>query len=213
MPHDFLAVEPCTDSRKSASLSGGGQHSSAMNGEGTMALKNTTETYGVLAKLLHWLIALMLVGMVIAGLTFTGMERGPDRTQISMLHKSMGLLVLLLMTLRLLWKVANPTPADPPGTPGWQSLAARLVHWGLYAAVFFQLTMGLLVAGQRPIPFFGLFEFGPLLAENEEQHELFEELHETGWIIIAALVGVHVLAALYHHFVKKDGVLKRMTRA
>jgi hypothetical protein len=75
MPHDFLAVEPCTDSRKSASLSGGGQHSSAMNGEGTMALKNTTETYGVLAKLLHWLIALMLVGMVIAGLK--GRSRAP----------------------------------------------------------------------------------------------------------------------------------------
>ena len=177
-----------------------------------MALKNTTETYGLLAKLLHWLVALMIVGLVIAGLTFTSMERGPDRAQVTMMHKSMGLLLLLLMTLRLLWKFANPAPADPPGTPRWQNLAARLVHWGLYAAVFFQLTIGLLVAGQRPIPFFGLFEFGPLLAENEPQHELFEELHEAGWVIIAVLAGVHVLAALYHHFVKKDDVLRRMTR-
>lgn len=177
-----------------------------------MALKNTTETYGVLAKLLHWVVALLLVGLVIAGLTFTGMERGPERAQITQLHKSIGLLVLALMLVRLSWKFLNPTPADLPGTPRWQGLAARLVHWGLYAAVFFQITAGILVSGQRPIPFFGLFEFGPLLVENEEQHELFEELHEIGWIVIAALVGVHVLAALYHHFVKKDGVLKRMTR-
>jgi len=178
-----------------------------------MALKNTTETYGVLAKLFHWVIALMLVGLVVAGLTFTSMDRGPERAQITLIHKSTGLLLLLLMTLRLLWKFANPTPADPPGTPAWQSLAARLVHWGLYAAVFFQLTLGILVSGQRPIPFFGLFEIGPLLVENEEQHEFFEELHEAGWIIIATLVGVHVLAALYHHFVKKDDVLKRMLRS
>lgn len=177
-----------------------------------MALRNTTDTYGAFAKLLHWLIALMIVGMVIAGLTFTSMERGDARSQISMLHKSMGLLVLLLMSVRLLWRFTNVTPADPPGTPRWQNVAARLTHWALYAAVFFQLTVGILVAGQRPIPFFGLFEFGPLLVENEAQHDLFEELHEAGWIVIALLTLLHVLAALYHHFVKKDDVLRRMTR-
>ncbi|MDA0706597.1 MAG: cytochrome b/b6 domain-containing protein, partial [Proteobacteria bacterium] len=132
--------------------------------------------------------------------------------QITFIHKSIGLLLLLLMTVRLLWRFGNDAPADPAGTPGWQSLAARLVHWGLYAAIFFQLSMGILLSGQRPISFFGLFEFGPLLAENEAQHELFEELHAIGWIVIAALVGAHTLAALFHHFVKKDDVLRRMTR-
>lgn len=178
-----------------------------------MGLRNTTAAYGLPAKLLHWLIALMLVGMVIAGLTFSSMERGDTRSTIAALHKSMGLLLLLLMTIRLLWKLANPTPADPPGTPAWQALAAKLTHWALYAAVYFQLTMGILVSGQRPIAFFGLFEFGPLLTENEQQHELFEELHEVGWIIIAGLTALHVLAALYHHFVKKDDVLRRITTA
>jgi cytochrome b561 len=176
-----------------------------------VAIRNTTETYGAIAKLLHWAIVLLLVGMVAAGLTFTEMERGDARTQIALLHKSIGLLVLLLMTARLLWKLVNPTPAATAGTPGWQKTAAALTHWALYAAVYFQLLAGILVSGQRPIAFFGLFEFGPLLAENEQQHELFEELHETGWVIIAVLTGVHVLAALYHHFVKKDDVLRRMT--
>jgi cytochrome b561 len=162
---------------------------------------------------LHWSVAILLVCLVIAGLTFTEMENGPERTRLRDIHKSVGLLVLALMTVRVLWKFGNVAPADPTGTPRWQALAAQLVHWGLYAAIFFQITVGLLVAGQQPISFFGLFEFGPLLSRNREQHEFFEELHETGWVIIATLVGVHVLAALYHHFVKKDGVLKRMTRS
>ena len=177
-----------------------------------MGLRNTADSYGWLARLLHWLIALLLVGLVVAGLTFTSMERGPERDELAAMHKSMALLTLLLMTVRLLWKFANPAPAAPAGTPGWQQAAATLTHWLLYAAVFFQLTAGILVAGQRPIGFFGLIEMPPLLAENRAQHEFFEELHETGWIVIAALVALHVLAALYHHFVQKDDVLRRMTR-
>lgn len=176
-----------------------------------MALKNTMESYGWLAKLLHWGIALLLVGLVYAGLTFTGMERGSDRTELAMLHKSVALLTLLLMSIRLVWKLMNPRPAEPAGTPGWQKTAATLTHFLLYAAVYFQLTVGILVAGQRPISFFGLFEIPPFLAENEEQHEFFEELHGWGWKILAGLVTLHVLAALYHHFKLKDNVLRRIT--
>jgi cytochrome b561 len=176
-----------------------------------MALKNTAQGYGWLAKLLHWSIALLIVGLVWAGLTFTSMERGPERAELAALHKSVALLTLFLMTIRLAWRFANPVPADPPGTPAWQRLAASLTHWLLYAAIYFQLTVGVLVAAQRPIGFFSLVEIPALLEENREQHELFEELHELGWIIIAALVALHVLAALYHHFKLKDDVLKRMT--
>ena len=176
-----------------------------------MALKNTTESYGWLAKLFHWSIAILLVGLVYAGLTFNGMERGPERSELAALHKSVALLTLLLMTGRLLWKFANPSPVDPPGTASWQRTAAKLTHWLLYAAVYFQLTIGILVSGQRSFGFFGLFEIPPLLEENHDQHELFEELHAWGWKILAALVTVHVLATLYHHFRLKDDVLRRMT--
>ena len=77
-------------------------------------LKNTAQSYGWLAKLLHWVIALLLVGLVYAGLTFNGMERGPERTELAALHKSMALLTLALMTLRLVWKFMNARPAAPP---------------------------------------------------------------------------------------------------
>ena len=176
-----------------------------------MALKNTTETYGWLAKLLHWLIALLLVGLVAAGLTFTGMERGPERSELAGLHKSVALLTLLLLTVRLVWKFMNPRPAHPPGLSALQRAAAPIAHGLLYAAVYFQLTVGILVAGQRPIGFFGLFEIPPILEKNEEQHEFLEGLHELGWIVLAVLAGVHVLAALYHHFSLKNDVLRRIT--
>jgi cytochrome b561 len=174
-------------------------------------LKNTAQSYGWLAKLLHWVIALLLVGLVYAGLTFNGMERGPERTELAALHKSMALLTLLLMSIRLVWKFMNTRPTAPVGTPGWQNTAATLTHWLLYAAVYFQLTVGILVSGQRPIGFFGLFEIPPLLEQNEEQHELFEGLHAWGWKILAGLVTLHVLAALYHHVKLKDDVLRRIT--
>ncbi len=174
-------------------------------------MKNTAQSYGWLAKLLHWVIALLLVGLVYAGLTFNGMERGPERTELAALHKSMALLTLLLMSIRLVWKFMNTRPTAPVGTPGWQNTAATLTHWLLYAAVYFQLTVGILVSGQRSIGFFGLFEIPPLLEQNEEQHELFEGLHAWGWKILAGLVTLHVLAALYHHVKLKDDVLRRIT--
>lgn len=176
-----------------------------------MGARNTAEAYGSIARILHWTIALLLIGLVYMGLTFTGMERGPERSELAALHKSFALLTLLLLTVRLVWKFMNPSPAHPAGVPGWQNLAATLTHRGLYLFVYVQLTIGVLVAGQRPISFFGLFEFGPLLEQNREQHEMFEEWHGVGWQIIAVLVGLHVLAALYHHFVLKNDVLKRMT--
>jgi len=176
-----------------------------------VVLRNTTDSYGSVAKLLHWITALMLVALVIAGLIVAEMERGPDKEQLEGLHISVGLLLLVLITLRLVWKFRSPSPADPADMPGWQKIAEHLTHWGLYAAIYFQILIGILGEGQRPIAFFGLFEFGPLLERNPARHDFLEEVHASAWIVIAVLAGVHVLAALYHHFIRKDDVLRRMT--
>ena len=176
-----------------------------------VALRNTTDRYGSVAKLLHWVTAAMLVGLVILGLIVSEMERGPDKQQLEGIHISTGLVLLVLITLRLLRRLRDPAPADPVDAPGWQKTAEHVTHWALYAAIYFQVLIGILGEGQRPIAFFGLFEFGPLLERNQAQHELFEEVHASGWIVIAVLAGLHVLAALYHHFIRKDDVLRRMT--
>jgi len=178
-----------------------------------VALRNTTTSYGSPAKLLHWVSALMLVGLVIVGLIVADMESGPEKQQLEGIHISVGLLLLVLMTARLLWKFLNPSPAGSANTPGWQEIVEHLTHWGLYAASFFQILIGVISEGQRPIAFFGLFEFGPIVARNQARHEFLEQVHAWGWIVIAVLAGMHVLAALYHQFIQKDDVLRRMTTA
>jgi cytochrome b561 len=174
-------------------------------------MRSTLKTYGTVAKLLHWISALLLVGLVIVGLQVAELEGGPEKQSLEGLHISVGLLLLALMVVRLLWKLVELRPADPPDSPPWQNVAARVTHWALYATIFFQIGIGVISEGQRPIHFFNLFAFGPIVERNPARHEFLEEVHASAWIVIAVLAGLHVIAALYHHFVKRDNVLRRMT--
>ena len=176
-------------------------------------LKNTMHEYGSAAKWLHWLIVIGIVVLLWLGLEQAGMERGPDKTALRETHGSIAVLVFALMAFRLVWRLVSEIPADPPGTPGWQRVSARLVHWAIYLAVFVQLVSGPMTfaTAGRPVPFFGLFSIPLPVAQSQGAHEFWEETHETTWKVLAALLVVHVLAALYHHFVRKDDVLRRMT--
>jgi cytochrome b561 len=178
-----------------------------------MALRNTQTEFGSLAKWLHWLVALGILALMILGLLQSDMDGGPQRSAIRELHGSIALLVLALMMLRLAWRWTNVTPSQPPGIPGWQRASSALVHTAIYVAVFAQLVSGALAiaTGGKPLPFFGLFSIPLPIAEDHDNHELWEEVHEAGWIAIIILVAVHVLAAFYHHFILKNDVLRRMT--
>lgn len=117
------------------------------------------------------------------------------------------------MTVRIVWRFMNEVPAHPEGMPGWQRVAATLVHWGIYITVYVQLMAGALIVatGGKPLPFFGLLSIPLPIAENHDKHEFWEEIHEFTWKIVAALLVMHLLAALYNHFVAKNDVLRRMT--
>jgi len=178
-----------------------------------MSLRNTQYEYGSLAKWLHWLVAIGIFALLYLGLEQSDMESGPDKNAIRALHGSIALLVFTLMTVRIVWRFMNEVPVHPEGTPGWQRAAATLVHWGIYFSVYVQLVAGALIVGTggRPLPFFGLFSIPLPIAENHDNHEFWEGIHEFTWKIIAALLVVHLLAALYNHFVAKNDVLRRMT--
>ena len=178
-----------------------------------LALQNSIEEYGTIAKALHWLVAIGLILLVYLGLEQAGMERGPERDEVRFLHSSIALAVFVLMTFRILWRIVNGVPAHPEGTPAWQNMAATVVHWGLYVSVFVQLVSGgmTVATGGKPLPFFGLFTVPLPVAESDEGHHFWEEVHESTWVAVAVLVGVHILAALYNHFVLKNDVLRRMT--
>ena len=178
-----------------------------------MSLRNTSREFGSLAKWLHWLITIGIFVLIYLGLEQSGMEGGPDKHAVRDLHGSIALVVFVLMTIRLAWRFMNEVPAHPLNMPAWQRVSATFVHWGIYIAVFVQLISGpiTVATGGRPIPFFNLISISLPVAENEDNHHFWEEVHEFAWKIVALLLILHVLGALYNHFIAKNDVLRRMT--
>ena len=178
-----------------------------------MGLKNTTSEFGSISKWLHWLVAIGILALFWIGLEQAGMERGPEKQAVRATHASLALIVFVFMTLRLIWRLMNEVPAHPDAMPGWQKLSSTLVHWGIYATVFVQLISGSMTIATdgTPLPFFGLFSVPMPVAENHDNHEFWEVIHENAWIPVAVLLGVHVLGAFYNHFIAKNDVMRRMT--
>lgn len=178
-----------------------------------MALRNDAIEWGWLARALHWLVAIGIFWLIWLGLEQADMPRGDEKTALRATHASFALLVFTLMTIRLVWRLVNPTPTHPDGMPGWQRVTASLVHWAIYVAVFLQLVAGAMTTatGDKPLPFFGLFSIPLPVDASRDGHEFWEEIHEFTWKPLAALIVLHFVAALYNHFVKKNDVLKRMT--
>ena len=178
-----------------------------------MGIRNSETEYGSLAKSLHWLVAIGLFALLYLGLEQAGMERGDEKSRIRLIHASIAAMTLMLMTIRIIWRFMNDVPGHPEGMPAWQRTISTVVHWGLYLAVFTQLTAGAMTIGTggRGIPVFGLFRIPLPVAENHDAHEWWEEIHKFAWKPVAALIVVHVLAALYNHFIAKNDVVRRMT--
>jgi cytochrome b561 len=177
-------------------------------------LKNTTDSYGLVAKGFHWLLFLMLTFSVIAGSFLASMPKGPEKLQAAGMHKSFGAVLLMLILARLIWRLINETPRLPEGTTTAQANLAKGMHWFLYVLMFAQPLSGILMsqAGGFPVSFFGLFEFPVFLEKNLEMAKLFRAMHGTVWVLMVLAVIGHAGAALHHHFIKKDNVLKQMTR-
>jgi len=176
-------------------------------------MKNTDNKYGVVAKTFHWLLFLMLTFSVVAGNFLASMPKGPEKLQAAGMHKSFGALILMLIMLRLVWKLINKTPQLPDETTAVEAFAAKAMHWGLYGLMFAQPLSGIMMsqAAGFPVSFFGFFEFPVFLSKDPELAKTFLSIHGTVWIILVISVIGHAGAALQHHFIKKDNVLKQMT--
>lgn len=176
-------------------------------------LKNTANSYGIVAKGFHWLLFLMLSFSIIAGNFLASMPKGPEKLQAAGMHKSFGVVLLLLILARLAWRLINETPKDPDGTPAIQRLMAHAMHWVLYALMFAQPLSGILMsqAAGYPVSFFGLFELPVLLDKDTSLAQFFRSVHGTVWILLLVAVVGHAGAALHHHFIRKDAVLKQMS--
>ena len=178
-------------------------------------LRNTEDTYGSVSRALHWLMALLIIGMLAGGFLMGEFGRdNPLRPVLYSLHKSTGSLLLLLIGLRLLWTLVNPKPRAI-GDNGPANLLARGVHIGLYLLMIgLPLSGYLLVAlgtSTKPFEFYGLFPL-PRFSPNGDLREIAEALHENlPWLAIA-LIGLHMAGALKRQFIERDGTLARMWR-
>lgn len=176
-------------------------------------IRNNAQRWGSISIGLHWLTALLIVGLSTVGLVMTELPNSPLKMQIYALHKSFGLTVLALTLMRLAWRLIAGTPDDLPG-PRLQRLAAKTVHGLMYFLLLAMPLSGWLFnsAAGFPLRWFNLVQLPKLFTGyNPGLKDFAHDLHETGFYLLAALLLVHAGAALFHHYVVKDDTLKRMT--
>lgn len=175
-------------------------------------LRNTQDSYGSVAKFLHWLIALLIIALLCVGLYMTDMENTPDKFKVYGLHKSIGITVLALATLRLLWKTRNIAPLLPASMRAIEKFLAHAGHLALYVFMLLMPLSGWMMSSAAgfPVSVFGLFTLPDLVPPDNAMKNVYRAIHEYSAYALMALIALHVLAALTHHFYYKDNVLTRM---
>lgn len=177
-----------------------------------MHLRNTADRYGALAQLLHWTIVALIITQFVLAAIADDLPAGLEKLAVLARHKSVGITILGLAIVRLIWRLFNPPPALPSTVPGWQRTSARATHIALYALLFFQPLTGWLMSSAKnyPVSWFGLVALPDLIEPSESGFDLLHEAHEAGATLIIALAVLHAAAALKHHFLDRDDVLRRM---
>jgi cytochrome b561 len=177
-----------------------------------MAIRNTTRRWGAIAQLFHWLIVLGIVAQFTLATLFDDLPAGAKKLTLLSRHKSIGITILMLALLRLLWRRANPTPALPPALRPWERSLARLTHVLLYVLLFAVPLSGWLMSSARgfPVSWFGLWQLPDLVPKDKTLYESLVSVHTVLAWTLGVVATVHLLAALKHHFVLKDDVLRRM---
>lgn len=169
------------------------------------------ETYSHTAIGLHWLLAAALAANFVLGLTMSDLTLSPQKLQFYSWHKWAGISLLALVTLRLIWRVLSRPPALL-AAPGWQRHAAKWSHGLMYLLMFAIPLSGWLMssAGGFTVNYFGVLPLPDLVDKNKVLFEQLKEIHEILNFSLLALVVIHIVAALKHHFMDKDATLRRM---
>jgi cytochrome b561 len=176
-----------------------------------MQIKSSAHQYGAVAQLLHWAVVVLIVWqIVLAGLAEDASSL-LQKAKLLTTHKSLGMTIFMLAVLRLLWRFATGAP-EPATGPRWQQRLATVTHGLLYALILLTPLMGWMMSSAKnySVSWFGVFTWPDLVAPSESRYELLHTLHEGMARTMVILVFLHIGAALKHHFVDKDNVLRRM---
>lgn len=191
-------------------------------------LRNNSKSWGWLSRSLHWAVVLFIIIQIPVGFWLVDAydvykEAYDDDTMVmrlSMVHNTIGFLVLIIVSIRLPWRLANPTPELPQVLVSYRRFLARLTHIFLYVLMIIYPLSGWSALSayefEFPIFFFGWDNVPgivPSVAEGEMfDYPFFAKIHRSLWRIGGVILGLHVTAALWHQFVAKDGVLRRMLK-
>ncbi|MGI9484629.1 MAG: cytochrome b/b6 domain-containing protein [Geminicoccaceae bacterium] len=173
----------------------------------------SSQGYGGIARVFHWLTALLILALFALGWYMTDLEPSdPSTFNLYQIHKSIGVTVFTLALLRLAWRLTHKAPPWPEHMATWERFAATGAHWALYGLILLQPLLGVLQsnAANFPIVFWGHFELPALIGPSETLDYVLKQLHHLLANALAGLVLLHVGAALRHHIQLKDSVLRNM---
>jgi len=168
--------------------------------------------YTMAARVLHWITALFILLMIPLGVMIANGWGGSQKDLLYDLHRSLGAVLILILVLRLFYRLANPPLPLPNDIPAMQQRAANMTHWSLYALLIAEPFLGWAATSAYPaaVTVFGWFKLPSIWPVNSALSELLFSVHRWIAFAIAFLVVAHIAAALYHHFVRKDRMLMRM---
>jgi cytochrome b561 len=178
-----------------------------------MSYRNTKAGYGLVARILHWGMALAIFGLFALGYWMRTLTYGSPYYQSAPdLHQNLGMVVLGLMVFRLFWKLINTDP-DTSELTKVEHLGSVLVHWAFYVMLFVLMIAGyfILTLNGRSFSFFGLIDI-PSIYSQKGLEKLAGQLHWILAYLTMALAVLHGGAAIWHHYVKKDRVMLRMLK-
>lgn len=167
--------------------------------------------YNGVAQALHWLTALLVVAVLPLAWVATSLARdAPSKGDMFVLHKSVGLTLFALVVVRIVWRILHPAPPEPR-MPAALALLGRINHWLLYAVFLIMPASGYLLSAfaGRSTPYFWLFTV-PGLPKDEALQKIFQSVHLAGQWAVYLLVGLHILATVWHVAIRRDGLHERM---
>lgn len=167
--------------------------------------------FTVLSRILHWTMAVIIVAMLFIGIGMVSSP--PDYHELVSIHRPLGILVLLLVSIRLVNRLINPPPPLPDGMPGWQRFAAHGSHVLLYALMFALPLVGwaMLSAARYPVVLYGPLQLPPIAPQDPELFALLRSTHTVLALLLFVTFLAHVSAALMHALIFRDGVFPSMT--
>jgi cytochrome b561 len=159
--------------------------------------------------LLHWTTAILITLLWVIGQIIDWFPRGTPRISVRSVHILLGATLLLVAIARITWRVRHGTRL-PAAATGWAGGSAKAMHFMLYLMLSTTVVLGVLNVWGRGDKFFSLFAFPKLLTGNDTFKETVEQFHSLSANVLVILAVLHALAALVHHFMKRDTVLRRM---